>query len=39
MESGHVNTKYFTDLPQNDTIYREFFTSGNFGENNAWKVC
>ena len=20
MESGHVNTKYFTDLPQNDTF-------------------
>ena len=21
------------------TIYREFFASGNFGENDAWKVC
>ena len=21
------------------TVYREFFASGNFGENDAWKVC
>ena len=21
------------------TIYREIFASGNFGENDAWKVC
>ena len=22
-----------------NTVYREFFSSGNFGENDAWKVC
>ena len=22
-----------------NTVYREFFASGNFGENDAWKVC
>ena len=21
------------------TVHREFFTSGNFGENDAWKLC
>ena len=23
----------------NDTVYREFFASGNFGENDNWKAC
>ena len=22
-----------------NTVYREFFASGKFGENDAWKVC
>ena len=21
------------------TVYRDFFASGNFGKNDAWKVC
>ena len=28
---------YFKTVP--NTVYREFFVSRNFGENNAWKVC
>ena len=27
------------DGTNNFTVYREFFASGNFGENDAWKVC
>ena len=30
---------FYPTLKYHDTVYREFFASGNFGENDAWKVC
>ena len=29
----------FPSLNKQTTVYREFFGSGNFGENDAWNVC
>ena len=26
-------------IPLHSTVYREFFASGKFGENDAWTVC